>query len=379
MSRLRFVDRPDALEAACSELMGASRFYLDTEFESSREGTRLSLIQVSRGEDVFVIDALALRELEALGVVLAEDAEWVLHSGGQDVPLLLDAFGLEAPPRIFDVQVGWAFTSAEHSVSLAYLAYVALGKRTAKAHQADDWMRRPLPQRQLDYAAEDVKPLPALRERVLARAESLGRAEFIHDACREVVWPEREPPSPLAVESFRNAWQLEPKSQAALRFVVEWFNALTLEEREAVPDSKVLFSIASRCPENLDELGRIRGVHRRFLNHQGAPFVADLARAVDGAKASDFVPIEPAPYATFDEIRADGWLAALRAEVCHAAQMAPELALPSRVLRGFRSALLQRASDPPKLGALLEGWRRAVLAETVDRIANQLPPLTSAR
>src|SRR5262245_35953325 len=125
------IDTQAGLERACRELGGPSVF-LDTEFESTRSGAELCLLQLSNGERIFLIDTLRLHALDPLFALLKNAREWVLHSGLQDVGLLRSRLGLKDPPPIFDTQVCWALISAEHSVSLAYLVYRVLGVRTAK-------------------------------------------------------------------------------------------------------------------------------------------------------------------------------------------------------------------------------------------------------
>ena len=59
---MQLVSDPQQLEQACRALRAHPVFYLDTEFDSGREGTELCLIQVS-GDDgeVYLVDALSLR------------------------------------------------------------------------------------------------------------------------------------------------------------------------------------------------------------------------------------------------------------------------------------------------------------------------------
>ena len=190
---------------------------MDTEFESARGGTTLSLIQIHDGKEVHLVDALRLPSLAALGPALSgAEQEWVLHAGQQDVPLLMDHLGLENLPRLLDTQVAWACCSPEASVSLAYLEMVLLGKRRGKGHQADDWKRRPLPRSQLAYAAEDVASLPALFEQLEGRLKENDRVEIAYQASRELLQPQVEPPRRLRLADFRNAWQLGPGQQARL-------------------------------------------------------------------------------------------------------------------------------------------------------------------
>ncbi len=364
MAGFQLVETPSALEAAAQALRGADTLFVDTEFESTRESTRICLLQVRASEgQTYLIDTLKLGALDPLREPFsAPDVEWVLHAGMQDVHLLVDRLRIPPPPSLFDTQIAWALLSPEGSVSLAYLCFRLLGLRSSKAHQADDWTRRPLGPSLLEYAASDVAYLGELRDQLGEKARALGREQIVRDASRETLSPLREPPPPLTLESFRNAWQLEPPNQAALRFIIDWHNGLSREDKERAPETKVLLSIASRLPESVDALARIKGVPRGFSERRGKAFVGELQRAAQAARAEDFVPIDPAPYATFEEIRLDGWLSAARAEVCATVKAAPELVMPGRILKNMHQAVALAGRGEAALD-VLSGWRRALVEE----------------
>ena len=358
---MRLVDTPSALEQAAEQLRGSTRLYLDTEFESSRDGMTMCLLQISAGQEIYVIDTLRLEKLAPLGPILAaRNVEWVLHAGQQDVPLIANRLGLRELPEIFDTQLAWSLLGPEYSVSLAYLEYRVLGVRGMKTHQTDDWSRRPLPAAQLDYAARDVMRLPELRHELGRRLAALGREQLVSRAARELLDPEVEPPPLLGLDSFRNAWQLDPPSQAALRHLIGWYNGLDAAERTAAPEPKALLSIATRLPETLDDLTRIKGVPRRWSARIGQAWLSSLLRAAAHTSVEDFVPIEPQPYATSLDIQLDAWLTALRAELCSKLELAPELALPARIVRKMRLLILE--SGAAESGVLaLTGWRSELL------------------
>jgi ribonuclease D len=368
---MQLVDSQSGLELIADSLADARSLFLDTEFDSSREGRVLCVLQISDGGRIHLIDTLRLQNLDALRPVLAApDREWVLHAGSQDVELLAERFSLKQPPHVFDTQVAWALTSAEHSVSLAYLRFQLLSVRTGKSHQADDWKRRPLPAAQLAYAASDIEDLPSLHESLRARLAGVGREGIVHAASIEATWPVREAPDPLSLSSFRNAWQLDVHSQAALRFLIEWFNELAPPERAQAPDAKTLLAIASRLPEDADALSRIKGVPRRFAAARGARLTGEMMRATATADGSDFVPIDPPPYATFEEIRLDGWLSLARAEIACELGVAPELAFPNRLLRKLRQRILE-SGDRAAGADALEGWRAELCGEAWRQFARR--------
>lgn len=370
---MQFIQSPAALKAAARALSGHQRLFIDTEFESSRESRTLCLLQISVGEEVYLIDSLRLPSLADLRPIFSNpEVEWVLHAGQQDVLLLMEALQLKDIPAIFDTQIAWGLLSPEPSVSLAYLQYKLLGLRTAKAHQADDWKRRPLPQSQLDYAASDIAHLPELRQLLTERLSQKQREQVVLDASRDALVPTEDPLPDLSLDSFRNAWQLDPPSQAALRAILSWYNKLPHNKKVSTPVPKTLLAIASRLPETVQDLARIKGVPPNWCKRYGAELVTLMNQAAAATQSADFIPIDPPAYATFEEIRLDAYLATLRAEVCTELVVAPELVMPTRVLRRLRQGLLSAG----KAGAAreLEGWRYHLCSETIQAYLTEHPP-----
>ncbi len=378
----QLVDSPASLANAVSALEnapldpeGRRTFFIDTEFESKKSGTRLCLLQISTGAEIYLIDPIVVRDLRPLVTLLREpEATWVLHAGMQDVELLSDKLHIPRPQRLLDTQVAWALLGPEAGVSLAYVQYKICGVRSGKGHQADDWVRRPLPDSQLRYAAADVKHLPAIYRDLVERAlaKDQNRLSLLYEASREGLQPQREPPPPLRLENFRNAWQLDARGQAALSYLISWYNGLSPAQRKAAPENKALLAIAARLPRSQEALGRIKGVAPGFLRHHGRSVVEGLSAAADAATGESFTPLEPPAYASFEEIRLEAWLHQLRATVCSQLEVAPELALPSRLLKRMQTAYL--VEGPRALRESLVGFRKRLLTESIESFCETSPP-----
>jgi len=226
----------------------------------------------------------------------------------------------------------------------------------------EDWLRRPLPTAQLEYAARDIEHLPALEKHLRERARQAAREQWIPEVCRELLLPAPADPLPLTFESFRNAWQLDGVGQTALRSLVDWQNALPGEQPQVQP--KTLLSIASRLPGSVQDLSRIKGVSPSFCRSYGARIIALLAQAKRSAPAGE--ALEPNDYANFDDLVREARLMLVRAELCAELSIAPDLALPMALMRRMQ----QRANTARDLAAAsqeLHGWRAAMLGESLAR------------
>jgi ribonuclease D len=86
------------------------------------------------------------------------------------------------------------------------------------------------------------------------------------------------------------------------------------------------------------------------------------------------LPIEPPPYATPTDLLTSGWLEAARAELCTELEVAPELVLPSRLMRRLRDAAVSRGALAGAVEALV-GWRRTLLEAPLLQKLERYGPL----
>ena len=177
------ITQTDRLEALCDELSGEEFYAIDTEFHTERTyWPALALIQLAWRDRVALVDPLAV-DPTPLRRVFEGSGTAVAHAAGQDLDILRRACGA-APVSVFDTQVVAGFLGIS-SPSLGRLVDLVLGITLAKADQLSDWLQRPLPEGQLDYAAGDVEHLLALRTEMVDRLATRGRLDWALEECRQ--------------------------------------------------------------------------------------------------------------------------------------------------------------------------------------------------
>lgn len=213
------IDTPAALEECLSALTsGTGPVAFDAErAHGHRYWPKAYLFQIRReGAGTWLLDPLPFEDSPDVLAKLAEqtrEATWLIHAASQDLPCMRDA-GIY-PERIFDTELA-ARLLGEPAAGLRALLEAKLGVRLRKAHSADNWATRPLPESWLTYAALDVDYLIDLYEvleRDLADSGRLTWAEQefddILERFREVPEPPEEPWRRLSnITSLRKPRQL---------------------------------------------------------------------------------------------------------------------------------------------------------------------------
>lgn len=356
-----WIDDTATLEARCADLAGAPRIGLDTEFmRVDRYWPRLALIQCEGGGRIDLIDPLALDDLEPVGAWLrAPRPAKIMHGASEDLVALAPIAG--APiAGLFDTQIAAAFAGFGAGIGYQRLCAELLGIEVEKGEQRSDWLRRPLSERQRHYAANDVRHLEALHERLLERLEHRGMLAWALADCERLAQSAEdaaEPENPH--HDFRSLWRWPIERQARLARLLAWREATARRldrPRSWLLDNPTAVDLVEREPKSPGELAARLASMRGFPKRQlGALFDLLSAPLTDADLA--ITPIPP-PLDPAEEDRFE----ALRAAV---ARIAGELDLPAALLAPRR--VLERVARDPATPAL-DGWRRAVLADAIASI-----------
>ena len=178
---IRFISDVGALPELGEGLTGEARVAVDLEAAGfHRYSDRVCLLQVSTGDQNFVVDTLAVDPSDVLRGPLESPAVTILlHGGDYDLRLLDRDLDLH-PVKLFDTQTAAALLG-EPSLGLAALLEKYLDVHVSKKYQRADWAQRPLPDEMLDYAASDTQHLHELADLLAEGLDAVGRRSWAEE------------------------------------------------------------------------------------------------------------------------------------------------------------------------------------------------------
>ena len=363
---MNMITTTDALAATCTRLSGAGYVTVDTEF--MRDATfwsKLCLIQLASPDEDFIVDPLApgIDLTPFYDLMRDKKVVKVFHAARQDIEILWNE--AEAiPDPLFDTQIAAMVCGFGDSVGYETLVRRLTGGSVDKSSRFTDWARRPLSDKQLQYACGDVTHLRKIYEVLARRLTQTGRARWVAEEMAILQDPETYAVRP------EDAWKrlkTRFKGQRGLAVLVE---VAAWRERQAqerdLPRSRILkddalAEIATQIPRNIEELDRLRAVPKGLSNSRAA---GALMEAIERGLAmpEDRIPVvkdaEPLPPGIGPLVELLKVLLAMRSEEHEVAQ---------KLIAKVSDLELIAAHEEADVPAL-KGWRREVFGADALRL-----------
>ncbi|MCM2400101.1 ribonuclease D [Rhizobium sp. S153] len=356
------IETTAALEEACRKLAQSDFITIDTEF--LRETTfwpELCLIQMASPDLEVIVDPLAKGlDLAPFFTLMADDSVVkVFHAARQDIEIIFHLGNL-IPHPIFDTQVAAMVCGFGDSVSYDQLVQKVKNVHIDKTSRFTDWSRRPLSEKQLDYALADVTHLRDVYLKLKSDLERDGRAEWLTE---EMAILESRETYDLHPD---DAWQRlkmrlrKPQELAVMQYVAAW------REREArsrnVPRSRVLkddaiYEIAQQQPKDTEALGRLRTIPKGWERSSSGAAIVEQVNAALALPKSDMPHVQRHSHAP------EGAQAAV--------ELLKVLLRLTSEKHGVASKVIANSDDLEKIAAegekadvpALQGWRRELFGD----------------
>jgi ribonuclease D len=282
---MNLITETDALAQFCADQASADFIAVDTEF--LRDATywpKLCLVQVAGPNSVAAIDPLApgidltpLYELMQNPEVLK-----VFHAGRQDLEIFFHATG-KVPAPIFDSQVAAMVGGFGESASYESLVNKLAKASVDKSSRFTDWSYRPLTERQLIYALDDVIHLRTVYVKLREQLEQTGRETWLEGDMALLSDPaiyRLDPADAWKRVKLRNP---KPRTLAALKAIAAWRE--TEAQRRDLPRGRILrdeamIELATHTPTSTAQLARTRGLPGGFADGKWGAAVIEALTAV---------------------------------------------------------------------------------------------------
>ncbi len=358
---------PERLAGFCQQLAQAKQIALDTEFVSERTYRPvLCLVQVAVDGELALIDPLAVKDLKPFWEAIARPGhETIVHAGRGELEFCFHAVG-RPPAGLFDVQIVAGLVGIEYPAGYGTLISKLLGQKPNKAETRTDWRQRPLSRRQIQYALDDIRYLPALREELESRLTRLQRQAWVAEemalVVEEVQWA-------MSQERWRRVSGnsgLKGRSLAIVRELWRWREAEAQQRncpaRRVLRDD-LLVELARRETAEIQRIAAVRGLDRSDLKRELPKIAEAIQRGLD--LAEDDWPTSTRPDNLPQMSVLGQFLYAALGSVCREKEIAPPLVGTPNDIREWIAYRLDRGRTR-RQPRLARGWRAQVVGNLFD-------------
>ena len=280
------VTTDEQLNAAVDAIQEEGCFAYDTEFiGESTYIPKLCLIQLATRSTLWLVDPFQLQSLKPIWSLIADpEITTIVHAGAQDLEPVERHIG-RTPAQIVDTQIAAGFMNLPYPVSLARLVFEVTGWTVPKGMTFTDWSKRPLSNMQLRYAADDVRYLPLVWDRMQEQLATFGHLDLVFEECAAACQPGAFLPD--LEKQCRKIHRRNPMRRGqwnrlhhlmALRD--ECAREADLPPRTLIPDG-CLSDLARRNPTSIDALRQLKGMPRPTVDRHGEAILQRLAREDD--------------------------------------------------------------------------------------------------
>ena len=279
------INNNHSLADVCQSAREQSVVALDTEFvRVSSYFPKLGLIQLYDGERVSLIDPLSITDFSPFVALLSDqNVLKILHACSEDLLVFLQEFD-QLPQPIMDTQIMARFLGLGTSAGLAKLVRQYLNVDVDKGATRTNWMKRPLSESQLHYAAGDVWYLLPLYHRLQQELAAGPWLNAVLADCALALTKTKKLQAYDAETAYLdipNAWKLNPLELARLKILAKWRQEVAITRDLAlsyVVKSEHLWKVAKYNPRNTSEMLEM-GLTNNEVRVRGKKILQLLAQA----------------------------------------------------------------------------------------------------
>ncbi len=360
----------DELDKLANSWLKKKCLAIDTEFE--RRTTfyaKLALVQVYDGEAIYLIDPLEVDCPDSLREVLENPKiSKILHSSKEDLEVLYTSWNCQLA-GLFDTQVAYRFINNELSIGYAKLVEELTGHLVSKQQTKSDWIKRPLSNEQLSYAARDVLYLIDIYKLLKEQLSDKDYRHYFQAECDEYcVNGPCKIDTPADFRDAKDVWQLNETDLGLFKLLFNW------REKKAKTDDKTrnhiihdqgLVHLTKMKPNSTNQLKVIQDLHPRSIRLYADDWFDIISKWKSSRQQS--IATVPNPRDVHQLKALSTALESMVKSVAKVNQVSHTLLLSKRSIRKLAFSILTDSQPPSQWS----GWRKALLEESVKQKAKQ--------
>ncbi len=365
-----FVNTLEQLSEICLELNQQEWIGFDTEFiGEKRYFTLLCLIQIDSPIGSFLIDPIAIKDLNPFFSLLTNpDVLKITHAGENDYRILYNGYNV-LPQNVFDTQVAAGFVGYNYPTAFRKIVEKELRVRLKKGFAVAEWDQRPLGDKHLQYALNDVIYLKDLHIKLTKKLASSERGHWCQEEMNKMGTAEHYYINPNA-EALNNNMMahLGMKEKVFMLRLFAWRKSEAKRKdysKEMILPGKHINLIVKNIQQGAAALSNNRLLPKSFFKRHGDLLMELYATPITEEEKEILSEIPVREDSTpFEDITCD-ILYALVKRRCIRQGVSQNLIFPKSSIRKFRK-------DPEWLG---KEWRTEVLGTDLMNLLKNMPKL----
>lgn len=217
---IEIISKQSRLDKAVKEMANSLVIGLDTESNSRhRYPEQLCLVQIATEHRIYIIDIISISDVTSLAEILLNGrVVKVIHESAYDILSLNRHCGLRIN-NIFDTAVAARVTGIpKYGLASVIESVLKIHFEKNTRLQKADWGIRPFSKEALQYAANDVRHLIALRNSLIKQLTMLGRMHWLMEECTRLEDIRYQTPDmENAFLTIKDARKMDPHSLALLK------------------------------------------------------------------------------------------------------------------------------------------------------------------
>lgn len=268
----QFIQDQHQLNSVLESMNQSAIYALDSEFiKVDTFWPKLGVFQINVANQIYLLDGVSL-DLTAFWQKICSAQQNIFHACSEDIDLIYHYAQVNELKNVFDTQIAMSFLGHGLQVSYQNALKNVLNIDIEKDQTRSDWLARPLNDKQLSYAANDVIYLKQLSYELQQQLEQKQLLSFVLEDCSSLTQEiAQETPIEelyLDVGNYRHTRRQLMQLQQLAVWREQLIKALNVP-RSFILKNATMIDLVEKNPKNHFQLSNIKQIRPNVIREYG--------------------------------------------------------------------------------------------------------------